>query len=62
MNIFKRFRTLWILSGWDIKSGKKDGTFTFDGIIQPQNTNEKPRMAVIIKRENLIKKVIEEEN
>lgn len=61
MNIFKRLKTLWILSGWDLKPSKKDGAFTWDGIMRPQLAEEKPKMAIVIKRENLVKKVIQED-
>lgn len=63
MNLIKRLRTLWILSGWDVKSSKKEGSFTFDGIIRPQNpVEEKPAMAQIIKRSDPISKALEENN
>lgn len=54
MNIIKRIKTLWTLSSWDIKSSKKEGSFTIDGILRPQIPEEKPRMAQIIKREDPI--------
>lgn len=58
-NIFKRIKTLWILSGCDIKKNK-EGAFTIDGVVRPQLTEE-PRPAKIIKmksEETIINEVL----
>lgn len=48
------------MSSWDIKSSKKEGSFTIDGIVRPQNSvEEKPKMAEIIKRRDPIKEALE---
>lgn len=57
--MFKRIKTLWVLSGWDIQSSKKEGTFTIDGILRPQ-PQKSPKMAEIIKRETATEKLLKE--
>lgn len=60
MNLLKRLKTLWILSSWDIKSSKKEGSFTIDGIVRPQNQiEEKPRMSQIIHRKSPVDQALE---
>lgn len=58
-NIFKRIKTLWILSSWNIQSSKKEGSFTIDGIVRSQ-VAEKPHQAQIIKRRDPVADALKE--
>ncbi len=62
MNLLRRLKTLWVLSGWDIQKNKKEGAFTIDGILRPQIPEEKPRMAQIIKRKDPIEDFLKKTN
>ena len=53
LNLFKRIRNIWRIGGYDVPKNKE--TFPIKEIIP-----EKPKMAQIIRREDVIKKVLNE--
>ncbi len=58
MSLLQRINTLWVLSGWNLTNEENPNGFKFTGILKPQNQEEPPKQAQIIKMKSPVQEFL----